>query len=75
QVRAVCGFIGVEWNDAMRDFAGHAAARQIASQSAPQVRRGLYADGAGRWRAYAANLEPIQPILEPWVRTFGYAEA
>lgn len=74
QVRGACDFIGVEWDDKLRDFAAHAASREITSQSASQVRRGLYAEGAGRWRAYANKLAAILPILEPWIREFGYGE-
>jgi tetratricopeptide (TPR) repeat protein len=70
--RAVCEFIGVTWSDSMRDFA--ASARSLAPQmaSAPQLRRGLYAHGVGQWRNYRAQLEPILPILQPWIARFGY---
>ncbi len=74
QVRAVCDFIGVEWTEQFQDFAKLASTREISSLSASQVRRGLYAEGAGRWRAYASKLTPVLPILEPWIRKFGYPE-
>jgi len=32
----------------------------------------LYARSVGRWRAYAEDLAPILPVLQPWVRQFGY---
>jgi hypothetical protein len=36
------------------------------------VARGLYR-GDGQWRRYAVELEPVMPILEPWIKRFGYA--
>jgi tetratricopeptide (TPR) repeat protein len=70
-VRAVCEFIGVDWNDGMRDF--HRTSRDVTGASAAQVRRGLYADGVGQWRRYRDELAPILPVLAPWVARFGYA--
>ncbi len=72
QMRTTCAFLGVEWNEAMIDFAAKARQRQIRTPSAPQVREGLYATGAGQWRRYARELEPIMPILAPWVDRMGY---
>ena len=39
----------------------------------PQLARGLNAQGVGKWRDYAAELAPVQPLLEPWVAKFGAA--
>ena len=70
QVRALCAFIGVDWDPAMEGFAGRSGA--VATPSAAQIARGLYRDGAGQWRRYAGPLEPIMPILTPWTVQFGY---
>jgi tetratricopeptide (TPR) repeat protein len=72
QVRAICAFAGLEWNEGLNDFARTARARPIRTPSAPQVRKGLYTSGAGQWRRYAAHLAPILPIVEPWVAALGY---
>ena len=74
QMQPICDFLGVEWTEAMLDFAAGAEERRIATPSAAQVRRGLYAEGVGQWRAYAAHLQPVLPILEPWLRRFDYAD-
>ena len=71
-VQAICGFLGLEYNDAMRDFAETARGRMIRTPSAPQVARGLYSSGIGQWRAYARNLAPVMPVLAPWIGKFGY---
>lgn len=73
-VQAICAFLGLEYDDAMRDFAETARGRVIRTPSAPQVSRGLYSSGMGQWRAYRDQLAPVMPALAPWVAHFGYEE-
>ena len=73
EVQAICRFIGLEWNDAMRDFAATARRRDIRTPSAEQVRRGLSDEGLGRWRCYGQAIDTVLPILQPWIERFGYA--
>ena len=68
----ICGFLGLEPEPGMTDVAATARARSVRTPSAPQVRAGLNRKGVGRWRAYEDQLGPVLPILEPWVRRFGY---
>jgi tetratricopeptide (TPR) repeat protein len=70
--KAVVDFLGLDWREEMRDFAEQAAKRPLRSPSASQVRKGLYQEGVGQWRRYAQQLQPILPILQPWVEAFGY---
>jgi tetratricopeptide (TPR) repeat protein len=70
--RAVADFIGLEWSDALRDFARTAEKRAIRTPSASQVRQGLYSDALQQWRLYQDQLTPILPILQPWVEKWGY---
>lgn len=72
EARAVCDFIGVGWRADLVQFADRAQRGEVASASAAQIARGLYADGAGQWRRYRAQLDPVLPTLTPWVRRFGY---
>jgi Flp pilus assembly protein TadD len=72
-VRAVCNFVGIEWTEAMRNFTSASQVIAPRSQSAEQVRRGLYADGIGQWHRFHEQLEPVMPILAPWISRFGYA--
>ncbi len=73
QLRGLCTFINLGWNDAMRNFAEHARTRAIATPSAMQVTRGLNRTGFGQWRRYASDMAPVLPILETWVERWGYA--
>lgn len=74
EVKAICGFIGLEWRDSMRDVAARTGERAIATPSTAQIARGLSSEGVGAWRRYAAPMAKALPILEPWVRRFGYTE-
>lgn len=69
--RQMCAFAGLEWSEAVRGFDRTAERRGVSTASAAQVRRGLY-DGTRQWEPYARWLEPVMPILEPWLVKFGY---
>jgi tetratricopeptide (TPR) repeat protein len=71
ETQAMCAFAGLEWTDAVRGFDRTAAKRGVTTASVGQVTRGLY-DGTRQWEAYAEYLEPILPILRPWIEKFGY---
>lgn len=71
-MRKACDFIGISWDQRMRDFSTTALTQDIRSPSAQQVRRGLYGDAVAQWRRYAPQLEPVQPLLQPWIERFGY---
>jgi hypothetical protein len=72
RVRATCEFLGVAWQDSMRDFAARAKSQAITTPSSVQVMRGLNREGIGHWRNYRDQLAPVLPILQPWVERFGY---
>ena len=68
----LCAFAGLPWSEAVGDFARTADKRGVATASAGQVRKGLY-DGSRQWEPYAEYLEPVLPILAPWIEKFGYS--
>ena len=70
--RELCAFAGVEWTPALADFAAASPARETATPSASQVKRGLYGEGVGQWRRYRDALAPVLPVLQPWIESFGY---
>ena len=70
--RALADFVGAPWTSQVHEFSRVAADRKIHTPSASQVRRGLF-DGSGQWQKYREQMQPVLPILEPWVAEFGYA--
>ncbi|MFI4933783.1 MAG: sulfotransferase [Caulobacterales bacterium] len=71
----LCDFLGIAWTERMRDFAATPSARRSATPSSAQVTRGLYSEGVDQWRNYAFALEPVLPLLQPWIKKFGYDPA
>jgi tetratricopeptide (TPR) repeat protein len=69
--KALCDFLELEWSPEMRQFNKTAERRGVATASAAQVRRGLY-DGTKQWERYKTQMEPVLPILQPWVERFGF---
>jgi hypothetical protein len=70
-VEGVLTFLGLPWDDAVRRYAETAKARAIGTPSATQVVQPLYGTSRGKWRSYRRFMEPVLPILEPWVAAFG----
>jgi hypothetical protein len=74
QLRSLFEFIGVEWSDEVLDHETTARGRgRIKTASYAQVAEPIYTRSAGRWENYRKHLEPVLPVLEPWVRKFGYS--
>ncbi len=71
--RALTEFVGVPWTEAVREFSRTAATRDVRTVSATQVRRGLF-DGTRQWERYREQMAPVLPVLDPWVKKFGYAD-
>ncbi|HTC08821.1 MAG TPA: sulfotransferase [Acetobacteraceae bacterium] len=57
QARRIVAFCGLDWNDACLDF--NMAQRPVRTASAVRVRQPFYRSSVGRWRSYAALLQPL----------------
>jgi hypothetical protein len=76
QVRALCGFLQVPWEDGMRQFAAKALDRgKIHTPSYEQVSRPIYRESRYRWERYREHLAPYLPALRPYIERFGYADS
>lgn len=72
EVKAICDFMGIAWDPAMLDFAATARKRDIRTPSKDQVRQGLNRSGMAQWKRYEKQLASVLPVLEPWVKAYGY---
>jgi len=72
EMRGICEFLGLEWQEGMGDFGARLQAREHATPSTAQLSRGLDSSGIDQWRRYEPQLQPIMAALEPWVKRFGY---
>lgn len=65
--------LGLSWRERTVDHTETAVARGgIPTASYAQVTEPLYRRSANRWQRYRRHMEPVLPILRPWVEKFGY---
>jgi len=69
--REMCDFVGIPWSPQLRNFDRTARMRGVSTASAAQVRKPLY-DGTRQWERYRKQIEPVLPILQPWIDLFGF---
>ena len=72
EIGSILNFLGLNWNDAVRQFSQRAALRPL-TPSDPQLVRGLSAEGIGQWRRYRKPLNSVFSVLASSVASFGYS--
>lgn len=73
EVKPLFDFLGLEWREEALDHQQTAKARGlITTASYSQVTEPIYTRAAGRWQRYRHHLDPVLPVLAPWVERFGY---
>ena len=73
ELRPVAQFLGLDWLPQLLDHRATARKRTfIKTPSYSQVTEPVNSRAVGRWTHYREQLEPVFPILEPWVRRMGY---
>jgi tetratricopeptide (TPR) repeat protein len=73
EIRKVLAFVGVDWDDSVRNFAATAERRKVATPSYSKVRAGLNLGIQTRWRDYGFLFEkPAAAPLKSWVKRLGY---
>ena len=75
EAKRLCDFLGLEFHGEMRAFADRAKAQNIDTPSGAQLARGLSQAGLEQWRRYAPQMQPVLPMLAPFVTRFGYPES
>lgn len=74
ETQRLLNFLGLEWNDNVLRHDEHARKRNITTPSYHQVTQPIYQDAKYRWKRYEAYLQPILPVLQPYIEYFGYGE-
>ena len=72
EARRLLGFLGLAWEPKVLDFRETARKRRINTPSYHQVAQPIYGNAKQRWRRYQDQLAPVLPVLEPFVKRFGY---
>jgi len=74
ELRPLFDYLGLDWRDEVLDHRRTAKARGVISTASyAQVTEPLYDRAAGRWTRYRHQLEPVLPVLQPWIERYGYA--
>ena len=74
--RQILDFLEMPWHPGILEHERTALDRSlISTASYNQVTRPLYTEAQGRWQRYRAELEPVLPVLKPWISYFGYEES
>lgn len=72
-VSTVLDFVGVSWNEGVRDFAEGSETRSALTPSYQKIRRGLSIGVQSAWRRYDFLFEGKEvTALRKWVEFFGY---
>ena len=72
EARRLLEFLGLAWQPSVLDFQTTARRRRINTPSYSQVAEPIYTRATERWRRYETQLAPVMPVLEPFVKRFGY---
>lgn len=73
ELRRLFDFLDLDWHDAVLDHQTTALNRgRIKTASYAQVVEPIYTRSAGRWQKFRKHLEPVLPVLAPWIEKFGY---
>lgn len=70
--RRTLEFLEVPWDDRVLAFQKHTEHKLVRSPTFAEVRKPVTKRAVGRWRNYQKYLEPYLPVLEPFVKAFGY---
>jgi hypothetical protein len=73
--RRVTEFLGLTWNPAQARHREAVAGRFVVSPTYSEVAKPIHNRAVGRWKNYAAALEPFQSVLSKYLRAFGYEGA
>ena len=72
QVGDVLDYLGLPWEDGVRDYRSVARQRRISTPSARDVTRPLYTSSIGKWRYYREFVGDRFGPLQQWVEHWGY---
>lgn len=73
ELRSVVDFLGLPWDGRLVDHQRTARGRgRIKTASYAQVVEPIYSRSTGRWQNFRKHMEPVLPVLQPWIDKFGY---
>ena len=71
-INKILDFLKIEWHEELRSFNQIAKKRKISTPSYYQVTEPINDKAIGRWKNYNSEINEIKPIIEKWVKFYGY---
>jgi hypothetical protein len=65
--------VNLPWEDTVLRYRDRLAAKTVHSPTYLDVAKPVHRGAIGRWRNYSKWLEPSMPMLERFVKEFGYS--
>lgn len=65
-------FLHLPWTENVLHFHAHSRSQAIRTPTYADVRQPIHTKAVGRWKNYEKYLKPHLPLLEPYLRAFGY---
>jgi tetratricopeptide (TPR) repeat protein len=76
EVRGICEFLELPWDEAMAAPASNARSKgYISTPSYSQVVQPVNKKAVGRWRGYERHFAPVLPMVQPYLERWGYDRA
>jgi tetratricopeptide (TPR) repeat protein len=71
--RRALAFVNLPWEDSVLRYRDRLAAKTVHSPTYLDVAKPVHRGAIGRWQNYSKWLEPSMPMLERFVKEFGYS--
>jgi len=72
--RKILSFLALNWEERILSFYQFKRKRTITTPSYEGVATPVYSRAVGRWNNYKNEMRPVLPILQPYIKLFGYDE-
>ena len=72
--RRMLDYLGLEWDSAVLQYHHAAQTRRVYTPSYQAVTQPIYRRAKGKWKAYAAQLQPVLPLLDDLAHRLGYSD-
>jgi tetratricopeptide (TPR) repeat protein len=72
EAKRLIDYLGLDWEPDVLQFHQRAAKRVISTPSYVAVTEPVHTRAIGRWKNYHQQFTPLLPILEPFLKEFGY---
>jgi Tfp pilus assembly protein PilF len=70
--RQLIAFMGLEWDDTVLSFQKKAGAKFVSTPSFRAVTEKVNTKAVARWKRYGGALDGVLPVLQPFIKEFGY---